>query len=160
MSISAPFVSEPMSVREEWIDHNGHLNLAYYHVLFDQGADQVFAELGLGLTYVETRKHTTYSAEYHVCYVRELHQGDQVRVRSQLLDFNDKSFRFYQEIWHEDGWLAATGEGLTLHIDMSGPRVVPIPADIIARLTEMKAAHDSLGWPERAGRQIAVRHKS
>ncbi|HEX2509407.1 MAG TPA: thioesterase, partial [Microvirga sp.] len=31
----APFVSSTMRVEPSWIDYNGHMNLAYYHVLFD-----------------------------------------------------------------------------------------------------------------------------
>ena len=34
-AVSGPFVSAPMPVRPEWADYNGHLNMAYYHVLFD-----------------------------------------------------------------------------------------------------------------------------
>ena len=31
----APFVSSVMRVEPQWIDYNGHLNMAYYNVLFD-----------------------------------------------------------------------------------------------------------------------------
>ena len=30
----APFVSSRMKVEPAWIDYNGHLNMAYYNVLF------------------------------------------------------------------------------------------------------------------------------
>src|SRR5688572_3341505 len=32
----APFVSSVMRVEKGWIDYNGHLNMAYYNVLFDR----------------------------------------------------------------------------------------------------------------------------
>ena len=32
----APFVSSVMRVEPGWIDYNGHLNMAYYNVLFDR----------------------------------------------------------------------------------------------------------------------------
>ena len=32
----APFVSSVMTVEKDWIDYNGHLNMAYYNVLFDR----------------------------------------------------------------------------------------------------------------------------
>ena len=37
---AAPFVSSIMKVEPAWIDYNGHLNMAYYNVLFDRGADE------------------------------------------------------------------------------------------------------------------------
>ncbi|QBF31270.1 thioesterase family protein [Thalassococcus sp. S3] len=156
MTQPAPYLSTEMTVKPEWIDYNGHLNMAYYNVLFDQGVDEIYEAFGFGPDYAETRGHTTYTAEFHVCYVRELHQGDAVRVSTQLLDFDQKRFHTYQELRHVDGWLAATAEGLGLHIDMSGPKVAPIPADILARLDAMKKTHDALGWPERAGRSIGI----
>ncbi|MDX5402555.1 MAG: thioesterase, partial [Rhodobacterales bacterium] len=71
----------------------------------------------------------------------------------------EKRFHTYQELWHEDGWLAATGEALGLHIDMSGPRVAPMPEDILAKLAALQAAHDALPRPDRVGRAIALKRK-
>jgi acyl-CoA thioester hydrolase len=41
--IPVPFVSKPMHVEPGWIDLNGHMNLAYYQVLFDRNFDDVLA---------------------------------------------------------------------------------------------------------------------
>lgn len=156
---AAPFVSGPLDIEKDWIDYNGHLNMAYYNVLFDRGADRALDLIGIGAAYVRERRLTTYTAEAHICYVRELHLGDRVRVSYQLLDLDDKRLRAYQEARHVDGWLAATSETLSLHIDMSGPKVAPFPADIAAKLEVMRAAHAALPMPERAGRAIAIRRK-
>jgi acyl-CoA thioester hydrolase len=155
----APFVSRVMEVEPAWIDYNGHLNMAYYNVLFDRCADDAFEVLGLGPDYARQRKLTTYTAEIHVCYVRELHLGDKVTGTFHLLDHDDKRMHFYEELVHRDGWLAATSEVLALHIDMTGPKVAPYPPDILANIEAMRAAHAGLPWPERAGRSIAIRRK-
>jgi acyl-CoA thioester hydrolase len=153
----APFRSEPMTVKPEWIDYNGHLNMAYYNVLMDLGSDQAFAMLGLGPDYAETHGHTTYSAEYRMRYVRELHEGDAVTVTMQLLDHSDRAFHFVQELHHVDGWLSAKGEGVGLHIDMSGPRVAPMPDAIQARFAAMAAAHADLPRPDWIDRPLGLR---
>lgn len=157
--MSVPFVSSVMQVEKDWIDYNGHLNMAYYNVLFDRGGDEALELLGMGAAYARDRKLTTYTAEVHVCYVRELHLGYRVTASFQLLDHDDKRLRVYQELRHVDGWLAATSESLALHIDMSGPKVAPFPADIMANVEAMRAAHASLPVPERAGRSIAIRRR-
>ena len=36
------------NVKEEWCDYNGHLNLAYYVVIFDLATDAFYAVIGLG----------------------------------------------------------------------------------------------------------------
>ena len=156
---AAPFVSRVMEVEKDWIDYNGHLNMAYYNVLFDRCSDDAFEIMGMGPAYARGRKFTTYTAEAHVCYVRELHLADKVTVTFHLIDHDEKRLRAYQEIRHADGWLAATSETLSLHIDMSGPKVAPFPSDVMAKVEAMRAAHAQLAMPERAGRSIGIRRK-
>lgn len=159
MPIPAPFVSRAMDIEEAWIDYNGHLNMAYYNVLFDRCSDEAFEMMGMGPDYVRERRLTIYTAEVHVCYVQELHLDHKVTVSFQLLDHDEKRLRAYQEIRHLDGWLAATSETLSLHVDMAGPMVAPFPADVLARVEAMRAAHAALPMPERAGRSIGIRRK-
>ncbi|MDH6232500.1 acyl-CoA thioester hydrolase [Mesorhizobium soli] len=160
MTIPAPFVSHVMEVEKDWIDYNGHLNMAYYNVIFDRCSDGAFDLLGMGADYARDRKLTIYTAELHLCYVRELHLGDKVKVSFQLIDHDEKRLRAYQEIHHVDGWLAATSETLSLHIDMSGPKVAAFPEDIQAKVDAMAAAHAGLPVPERAGRSIGIKRKN
>ena len=157
--MTSPFISAPMIVEPQWIDHNGHLNMAYYNVLFDHGVDQLWEKFGFGPDYVATRKMTTFAAESHIRYLRELHQGDYVTCSLQLLDHDRKRFHFYQELIHTDGWLSATAEGLTLHIDITGPRVAPMPDDVYARVTELAAQHATLPRPAAIGQPIGIRRK-
>jgi acyl-CoA thioester hydrolase len=135
------------------------MNMAYYNVLFDRCSDDAFEVMGLGPNYARDRKLTIYTAEVHVCYVQELHLADKVTVSFQLLDYDDKRLRAYQEIRHVDGWLAATSESLSLHVDMAGPKVAPFPADILANVRSMRALHTDLPVPERAGRSIGIKRK-
>src|SRR5207245_11640657 len=81
----APFVSSLMRVEPGWIDYNGHLNMAYYNVLFDRAVAEAFELIGCGLDYVETRKHSCFPPEVHVRYLRELHAGHPVRVTFHLV---------------------------------------------------------------------------
>lgn len=157
--MSVPFVSSVMQVEKNWIDYNGHLNMAYYNVLFDRCSDEALDLLGMGAAYARDRKLTIYTAEVHVCYVRELHLGHRVTASFQLLDHDDKRLRVYQELRHVDGWLSATSEYLALHVDMNGPKVAPFPADIMANVEAMRAANAVLPMPERAGRAIGIRRR-
>ena len=66
----APFVSSLMRVEPQWIDYNGHLNMAYYNVLLDRAVDEVYELIGIGAEYLKNHKHSTFTAEVHVRYVR------------------------------------------------------------------------------------------
>ena len=157
--MTALFRSTVMTVKPEWIDYNGHLNMAYYNVLFDQCADEVYDQMGFGPEYHQTTGNTTYVAEFHVSYIRELHVDDPVTVTFQLIDFDAKRFHSYQEIWHRDGWLAATGEALTLHVDQSGPRVAAMPDDVYEKVSRLHARHAELARPDRVGASIGIRRR-
>ena len=154
----APFVSSIMRIEPSWIDYNGHLNMAYYHVLFDRAVDEAFALVGIGPAYVKHRRHSFFTAEVHARYLRELSAADPVRVTLQLLDCDAKRLHFFQRLFHATaGWVSATSEQLALHVDMEAKKVAPFPDDVAGSLAAMKASHALLPNPAAAGRRIAMR---
>ena len=78
----APFLSSVMQIEPQWIDYNGHLNMAYYNVMFDRAIDELWLVLGIGPAYKKTRNGSTFTAECHVRYLREIHLGDPLQVPS------------------------------------------------------------------------------
>ncbi|ALK10493.1 thioesterase family protein [Blastochloris viridis] len=153
----APFVSSVMTVEPQWIDYNGHLNMAYYNVLFDRAVDEVALLLGLGPYYARHRGASYVSAEVHVRYLRELKVHDPVRVTVQLLGYDLKRLHLFQELYHAaDGWISATSEQIALHFDLERKKAAPFPEDILTRVSQMKRAHGRLKPPEGAGRAIAM----
>ena len=95
--------------------------------------------------------------ESAVRYVRELHANDPVRVTFQLLDFDSKRFHYFEQLFHAtEGWVSATSENMTLHVDMGTKKVAPFPDPVMRSLARMKAAHAQLPRPEAAGRRIAM----
>ena len=92
--------------------------------------------------------------------MRELHEGDPVRVTFQLLDYDSKRIHYFEQLFHAtEGWVSATSENMTLHVDMTGKKVAPFPAAIMRTLARMKATHAQLPRPEAAGRHIAMPQK-
>jgi acyl-CoA thioester hydrolase len=157
----APFVSSVMRVEPAWIDYNGHLNMAYYNVLFDRAVDEAIELIGCGADYVKTRRQSCFTAEIHVRYLRELHAGDPVRVTFQLLAYDAKRIHFFEQLFHAaEGWVSATSENIALHVDMTAGKTSAFPPDITAGLAKMKTAHAELPLPEAAGRRIAMPEKS
>jgi acyl-CoA thioester hydrolase len=153
----APFVSSVMRIEPPWIDYNGHLNVAYYNVLFDRAVDEIYAPLGLGPDYLKQNKHSTMVAEAHVRYLREIKLDDPVRVTVQLIDYDAKRMQLFEQLLHaEEGWLSATSESMTLHVDMAAKKVAPFPDTVLRALERLKAAHAALPIPDGAGRAIKM----
>src|ERR1700682_5446992 len=111
--------------------------MAYYNVLFDRAVDEVFELLGCGADYVKSRRQSVFTAKVHVRYLRELHAGDPVRVTFQLLDYDTKRLHYFEQLFHaEEGWVSATSENLSLHVDMTLKKTAAFPKEVTARLAD------------------------
>lgn len=158
--ITAPTLSPVMTIEEAWVDYNGHLNQAYYSVLFDRAIDHALMAAGLGPDYVAQRNASYMTVENHLCFVRELLQTDTVRVASRVLDVDDKRLHLFCEMHHAtDGWLSCTSEWMFLHVDMQARRTAAWPPDVREQLEAMKRAALVMPRPERAGRRIGIADK-
>ena len=156
----APFVSSVMRVEPRWIDYNGHLNMAYYNVLFDRAVDEMYNLAGIGEAYTKQNRRSLFTAEAHIRYLRELHADDPVRVTFQLLGFDSKRVHFFEQLFHAaEGWVSATSECLSLHVDMDERKTVAFDKDVAKKLAAIMAAHARLPRPEAAGRKIAMPEK-
>ena len=156
-SFPAPFDRYRGEVRPEWIDHNGHMNLAYYTVLFDYATDLMFDVLDLGRRYRVATDHGTFVTETHNRYERELLVGEKVRVTIQILFADDKRLHLAHEMFRLDsGERAATQELLFLHVSLAARRVTPFPPDLHARVHAAAAAHAGLSRPDWVGRYVGA----
>jgi acyl-CoA thioester hydrolase len=159
-AIPAPFVSSLMRVEPQWIDYNGHLNVAYYNVLFDRAVDEVYELIGLGPDYLKQNGHSTMVAEAHVRYLREVNEADPLRVTVQLLDYDAKRFHLFEQLVHAtENWVSATCETMTLHVDMAAKKVAPFPDGVLKLIERLKVAHSGLPLPDGAGRSVAMPKK-
>jgi acyl-CoA thioester hydrolase len=155
--IEAPFVTDGLEVRPEWIDYNGHLNVAFYLKLFDHGFDGCYERFGFRPDVMRARNASSFAAELHLTFQRELMVGDKVRVTSQLLGFDAKRFWMFQSMYHAgSGDLSATCEWMSLYIDMTERRVVEMPAELQQALARVMDAHGSLPQPPEKGRSIGL----
>ena len=152
-----PFRSSLMQIEPQWIDYNGHLNMAYYNVMFDRAVDQLWLELGIGPAYMKERNGSTFTVECHVRYLREIHLGDPVQVYVWLLAADDKRLHTFEELRHAtEGWVSATSENMTIHIDMTTRKAASFPPDVRERIRSIADAHRAAPRPEGIGRSVAM----
>jgi acyl-CoA thioester hydrolase len=155
-----PFLSSVMRIEPQWIDYNGHLNMAYYNVLFDRAIDELWLKLGIGPEYMKARHNSTFTAECHVRYLREIHLDDPAQVSILLVAADEKRLHTFKELRHAtEGWLSATSENMTIHMDMDARKVAPFPPDISARVQALAEAHRPISRPEGIGRKIGMPSK-
>ena len=145
-------------VRPEWIDINDHMNVAYYLLAFDQAVDALWTRFGLTEEYIKTHSSSTIAVESHVTWQREVVEGADYVVTSQILAFDDKRIHQFQRMYQADeGFLAATCEWMNLHFDTGIRRVAPWPDKIRARIAEFADNQGEHPWPAEAGKRMQVK---
>ncbi|HEY4249649.1 MAG TPA: thioesterase family protein [Roseomonas sp.] len=122
-------------VRPEWVDHYGHMNLAYYLVAFDLATDVLWPQLGLGPLFRQ-RGLGTFAAESWQGYTREVLEGAPLAGSSEVLAHDAKRLLARHTLFHaEEGWQVAENEVLYLCIDLTARRVTTWPDDVAALMT-------------------------
>ena len=158
MDLSSGIAIASGKVLPEWIDINGHMNVAYYVLAFDFGVDALWGKLGLTDEYIETTQCSTFAVDCHVTYQAELKEAEPYVVTSQILAYDDKRIHQFQRMYHaEKETLAATAEWLNLHVDLTSRRVRPFPDSVLAALQAYTAGQGVLPRPEEAGKQMKIR---
>lgn len=160
MNKDIPLVLHTEVIQSDWIDYNGHMNLAYYVLVFDHATDEFLDLIDMTEGFRTANNVSTFSAEIHVNYVQEVKQGDRVRVTTQLIDFDEKRIHYYHRMYHADeGYLAATNELLSLYMDMNARRVSIMPDFILNKLEQIRTEQKSLPRPENLGSVIGIKKK-
>lgn len=145
------------AVLPEWIDVNGHMNVAYYVLAFDLCVDALWSRVGITNDYIDSRQMSTFAVESHITYQRELRVGDEYRVATQLLAIDEKRIHQFQRMYHkQDGYLAATAEWLNLHVNLRTRRVCPWPDEILASFVDAAENQHDTELPTEIGRKMKV----
>lgn len=155
----SPFITQ-LTVRPEWIDHNGHLNVAYYVLAFDIATDALYETWGVGDEYPARSGCSLFTLGMDVDYLAELFEGDPIRIESRLLDHDHKRVHYLHRMFHADrDELAAVNECLAMNIHLERRRSAPFPDDVRQRLAAAHAADSALPAPEGAGRRLQIRRR-
>lgn len=155
------FLSSPMRIEPDWTDYNGHLNMAFYNVLFDRAVDEIFLRFGLGPDYAARENASFFTLEAHLCYLREVRVGEEVVIALRILDCDDKRVHFFAEMVRAaDHILVATSEQLAIHVALSNRRAAPFPAGVLDQIAAARDLHAALPRPPQAGKSIGLRRRT
>ena len=111
-------------VKKEWTDYNGHMNVAYYILIFDIASDIMLDKFKMGGEAAKKDKKSTFVVEMHTNYNQEVRLDEEVEVYLTHLDHDKKRIHYRVSMFHkEKKYLAATNEVLSLYIDLNKRKV-------------------------------------
>ncbi len=158
----APVEITGFSVRPDWIDYNGHMNVGYYGVVFDLAFERLLVDhLGLGEPQVAALGQGPYILQSHLHFLREVRQGEGLIFRFRMLDADAKRGHYFaQMLTVDDGRVCATQEALFMNVSHATGRSAPYPDWAAARLARMVADHAKLEAAPQIGRPLGIRRSA
>ena len=146
------------TVPPEWIDYNDHMNVAYSVLAFDLAIDALWARIGITDAYIRETRGSTFAVETHVTYQRELKEAEPYFVTTELLAYDEKRIHQFQRMYHAaDGYLAATAEWMSLHVDLSRRKVTAWPESVLDELATIAAGQTGADVPEELCGRMRVK---
>ena len=104
----------------DWTDYNGHMNLAFYILVFDKGAEEILSKFKMGEQSAKTTKKSTMAVESHTTYNNEVKENEEVDVYLSYFDHDKKRLHYKLEMYEKNkNILSATTEVLSLYIDLN-----------------------------------------
>ena len=112
-------------ILSDWIDYNGHMNVAYYLLIFDKfGADNLNNIFNMGEYSAKTSGMSTMMVETNISYNQELKLDDEVDINLLYFDHDKKRLQYKFEMIHKNKkYLASTFEALALYVDLNNRKV-------------------------------------
>ena len=110
---------------KDWIDYNGHMNVAYYLLIFDRyGADKLNTIFKMGEESAKNTGMSTMIVENNIAYKRELKVNEEVDINLIYFNHDKKRLHYkFEMINKKDNSLSATFEALALYVNLKDRKV-------------------------------------
>jgi acyl-CoA thioester hydrolase len=157
--MNMPLRTLETTVIEDWIDYNGHLNEAYYLVIFSKATDAFQTLNGMTPESIKAEGDTLFTLETHLAYIQEIGLGAPVYVTSQLLEFDSKRVRIYHRMYNAQDELLATAETFLIGYNLQQTKVSDFHPSFAGNLAQLLERQGDMPMPENAGKGIALKRK-
>ena len=156
---SSPYKTRNQKVLPEWIDYNGHMNVAYYTLAFDKALDFFFEDvLGIGPSFVEKNKEGPFALKASYNYFSELLEEEIFFVDISILDFDSKRVHLFGEMRKDKSLeLSAVFETVLMNMDLSARTVKQYPDRVLELLSIFKSSLVVDNIPIEIGKRITLK---
>ena len=145
----------------DYEDRNGHMNVRWYLVLYDEAGDAMYPMLGLTDAYFAASGMGGFDLEHHLWYLSEVRVGDTVAIRLRMLERSPKLCHYMMFMVNETrGRLSSLFECVHAHADLKARRTAAFPAQAVAAIDALIAAQQALDWPAPISGSMAVKAAS
>ncbi len=112
-------------VKQEWVDYNSHMNMAYYVLVFDQALEVALEKFNMGESAAKNLNRTTMVVETNTKYLNEVRLGEEVDIQMTYFDHDTKRLHVKMEMSKKGKKeISSSMEWISLYIDLNKRKVI------------------------------------
>ena len=160
-----PFRINGEKVKKEWLDRNGHMNVAWYIASASDASFELMRQLGLDNNYREQKQESFFTLETQIRYLQEIQPETQLSFEARILDANGKLFHtlwlHYAQSTNANKtpvvYLAAISEWIYAYVNLNTRKVTEYPEKIKEKIDASITASANLPYIERQGEPLGLK---
>ena len=156
---STPIILPEQEVLNEWLDYNGHMNVAYYTLAFDKSLD-IFLEdlLGIGESHAYKNNQGPFVVQAHYHYLNEMRLNEKFHVRLFVVDCDKNKMHLCMEIYSLfQEKVIAVVEQVLINVNLKLRKSEPYPPWAFEKLIKLKNTHKYASLPSAFGKSIGLK---
>jgi len=133
--LSLPIKVSQGTVKEDWIDYNGHMNMAYYVQCFEESSDFLLEHMDLGYRYAIEEQKGVFVIKCEINYRKEINLYENFIISLEDLMCKGKKLIVGLKMLNENNETIADYKILNLNVDLETKKSSTFSPKIIAQLT-------------------------
>ena len=154
-----PIILSEKRVLKDWIDYNGHMNVAFYTLAFDNSLDEFLENtLGIGETHASHNQQGPFVLQAHYHYLNEMSLDEKFNVRLLVVDCDEKRMHLCLDIFSvKQKKIIAVSETVLINVNLVIRRTEKYPTWALKRLVDLKNTHANSNFPSVLGKSIGLK---
>jgi acyl-CoA thioester hydrolase len=133
--LSLPIVVSQGTVKDDWIDYNGHMNMAYYVQCFEETSDFLLEHMNLGYRYAIEEQKGVFVIKCEINYRKEINLNEDFIISLEDLICKGKKLTVGLKMLNVGSETIADYQILNLNVDLQTKKSVPFSQMITSQLT-------------------------
>ena len=154
-----PIILSEKTVLRDWIDYNGHMNVAFYTLVFDNSLDEFLENtLGIGETHASHNQQGPFVLQAHYHYLNEMSLDEKFNVRLLVVDCDEKRMHLCLDIFSvKQKQIIAVSETVLINVNLAIRKTEKYPTWALKRLEDLKNTHAHSNFPSVLGKPIGLK---
>lgn len=133
--LSLPIAVSQGTVKDDWIDYNGHMNMAYYVQCFEETSDFLLEHMNLGYRYATEEQKGVFVIKCEINYRKEINLNEDFIISLEDLICKGKKLTVGLKMLNVGSETIADYQILNLNVDLQTKKSVPFSQMITSQLT-------------------------